>query len=375
MAGHRGGTKPDFLVMLMSIAKTVVMPRERIVSAAPEGEEENRLNYALRPLKFAQYVGQETLIKKLRIAVEAARSRKEPVDHTLLHGPPGLGKTTLAHVIANEVGAKVHVTNGPALTKGVDLVGILTKLNHGDVLFIDEIHRLSAVVEEYLYPAMEDFKVDVTLDQGAHARTMTIPLPPFTLIGATTRLGLLTGPMRGRFGIAEHIEFYTPDALHEILRANAAKLTLESEDKALWELARRSRGTPRVANRLLRRARDYAAVEGTGKLTLPITKAALELAGIDDKGLDEQDRQFLRTIIEVYEGGPTGIEAVAATMGEERDTLEDVIEPYLLQNAFVIRTRQGRRATKLAYEHLKLKWRPPRDADGNGPTFFDADAG
>ena len=359
--------------MLMSIAKTVVMPRERVISGTSEGEDENRQNYALRPQKFGQYVGQESLIRKLRIAVEAARSRKEPVDHTLLHGPPGLGKTTLAHVIANEVGAQAHVTNGPALTKGADLVGILTKLNYGDVLFIDEIHRLSAVVEEYLYPAMEDFKVDITLDQGSHARTVTIPLPPFTLIGATTRIGLLTGPMRGRFGISEHIEFYSADALHEILRANAMKLELESDEKALWELARRSRGTPRVANRLLRRARDYAAVEGNGKLTLPITKAALELAGIDDKGLDEQDRQFLRTIIEVYEGGPVGVEAVAATMGEERDTLEDVIEPYLLQNAFVTRTRQGRRATKLAYEHLKLKWKPPREAEGNGPTMFDPD--
>jgi Holliday junction DNA helicase RuvB len=359
--------------MLMSIAKTVVMPRERIVSAGSEGEEENRLNYALRPQKFAQYVGQEQLIRKLRIAVEAARGRNEPVDHMLLHGPPGLGKTTLAHVVANEVGALVHVTNGPALTKGADLVGILTKLNRGDVLFIDEIHRLSAVVEEYLYPAMEDFKVDITLDQGAHARTVTIPLPPFTLIGATTRIGLLTGPMRGRFGISEHIEFYSPEALHEILQANALKLKLEADDKALHELARRSRGTPRVANRLLRRSRDFAAVEGNGKLTLAITKDALELAGIDDRGLDEQDRQFLKILIEVYDGGPTGIEAVAATMGEERDTIEDVIEPYLLQNAFVTRTRQGRRATKLAYEHLKLKWKPPHDVNGNGPTFFDTD--
>src|SRR5215210_2846961 len=256
--------------MTLSIAKTLVMPRERIVSPQPQGEEENTLNYALRPQKFEQYVGQEGLIEKLRIAVEAARTRKEPVEHCLLHGPPGLGKTTLAHVIANEVGGQCIVTNGPALTKGADLVGILTRLSYGDVLFIDEIHRLSAVVEEYLYPAMEDFKVDITIDQGAHARTMTIPIQPFTLIGATTRLGLLTGPMRGRFGISQHLEYYTPEALHEILRANCKLLKLDAEMLALRELSTRSRGTPRVANRLLRRVRDFAAVEGTGKLTLPI---------------------------------------------------------------------------------------------------------
>jgi Holliday junction DNA helicase RuvB len=350
------------------------MPRDRIVGGASAGAEEERLNYALRPTRFEQYIGQALLIRKLRIAVEAAKTRQEPVDHILLHGPPGLGKTTLAYVIANEVGAQVHVTNGPALTKGADLVGILTKLSRGDVLFIDEIHRLPAIVEEYLYPAMEDFRVDITIDQGAHARTMTIPLQPFTLVGATTRLGLLTGPMRGRFGISEHLDFYAPEALHEILKANARSLKIESEDKALWELARRSRGTPRVANRLLRRVRDYATVEGGGKITLPITKLALELAEIDAQGLDEQDRQFLRTLIEVYEGGPVGIEAVAASMGEERDTLEDVIEPYLLQNAFVTRTRQGRRATKVAYQHLGLKWKPPADPNGGQPTFFDADA-
>jgi len=345
------------------------MARERVISAEAQGEEEQRLNYALRPQSFAQYIGQESLIRKLRIAVIAARERGEPVDHTLLHGPPGLGKTTLAHVIANEVGAQVHVTNGPALSKGADLVGILTKLSRGDVLFIDEIHRLPAVVEEYLYPAMEDFKVDIPIDSGMHARTVTMPLEPFTLIGATTRIGLLTGPMRGRFGISEHIEFYSPEALHEILKANVVQLKLKAEDEALWELARRSRGTPRVANRLLRRSRDYAAVEGDGKLTLAITKDALKLAGIDDRGLDEQDRTFLRTLIDVYDGGPAGIEAVAATMGEERDTLEDVIEPFLLQNALVVRTRQGRRATKLAYEHLGLSYRPPADAD-SGPELF-----
>ena len=361
--------------MLMTIAKTVVMPRDRIVGAGSSGVEEEKFNYALRPQRFAQYVGQESLLRKLRIAVEAARGRGEPVDHMLLHGPPGLGKTTLAHVVANEVDSQLHVTNGPALTKGADLVGILTKLDFGDVLFIDEIHRLSAIVEEYLYPAMEDFKVDVTLDQGAHARTVTIPVQPFTLIGATTRIGLLTGPMRGRFGINEHLDFYSPEALHEILRANAKQLKLQAEEPALWELARRSRGTPRVANRLLRRVRDFAAVEADGRLTLPITQSALELAEIDEKGLDQQDRTFLRTLIDVYDGGPVGIDAVAATMGEERDTLEDVIEPFLLQQAFVTRTRQGRRATKLAYEHLGLKYVPPRHVDGEDPTLFARDNG
>lgn len=328
------------------------MARERILSGEPGGEEENRFNYALRPQRFDQYVGQPRLIEKLRIAVEAARLRKDPVEHTLLHGPPGLGKTTLSHVIANEVGAKLHVTAGPALTKGADLVGILTKLNHGDVLFIDEIHRLSAVVEEYLYPAMEDFKVDITLDQGSNARTVTIPLPPFTLIGATTRVGLLTGPMRDRFGIREHLEFYSPDELYTILRANCQLLSLEAEEAALDELSRRSRGTPRIANRLLRRVRDFATVKGNGVVSLELTRKALDLEAIDDRGLDEQDRQFLFTLIRVYDGGPAGIDALAATMGDESDTLEDVIEPYLLQQGLVTRTRQGRRATPESYAHL-----------------------
>jgi Holliday junction DNA helicase RuvB len=340
------------------------MPRERIVSGAATSEPEERFNYALRPQKFAQYIGQQTLIRKLKIAVDAAKGRKEPVEHMLLHGPPGLGKTTLAHVVANEMGATVHVTNGPALTKGADLVGILTKLGDGDVLFIDEIHRLPALVEEYLYPAMEDYKVDVTIDAGMHARTITMPIQRFTLIGATTRIGLLTGPMRGRFGISQHIDFYEPAALHEILRQNAKSLKLTSEDAALGELARRSRGTPRISNRLLRRVRDFAAVEADGKISLAVTKAALQLEGIDDRGLDDQDRAFLRTLIEVYDGGPAGIEAIAASLGEEVDTLVDVIEPYLLQSNFVLRTRQGRKATGLAYDHLGLK-RPVVKADSS----------
>jgi Holliday junction DNA helicase RuvB len=345
------------------------MPRERIISGVEQGKEENHFNFALRPQSFAQYVGQETLIRKLQIAVRAAQQRKESVEHTLLHGPPGLGKTTLAHVIANEVNAQVHVSNGPALTKPADLVGILTKLQQGDVLFIDEVHRLPAVVEEYLYSAMEDFKVDVTIDSGMHARTITMPLPHFTLIGATTRIGLLTGPLRDRFGIREHIQFYEVEALHQILQANAASLKLVADDKALWELAHRSRGTPRIANRLLRRVRDYAAVEAKGILTLDVTRLALKLEGIDERGLDEQDRQFLRTIIEIYGGGPVGIEAVAATMGEEAETLEDVIEPYLLQTALVTRTPRGRRAMKLAYEHLQLKYTPPPQAPLDSPLF------
>jgi Holliday junction DNA helicase RuvB len=251
------------------------------------------------------------------------------------------------------------------------LSGILNRLEQGDVLFIDEIHRLPAVVEESLYSAMEDFKIDLTMDSGMHARTITVPVKPFTLIGATTRIGLLTGPMRSRFGITSHIEFYSPVALHQILQKSAEMLKLQAEDASLKELAARSRGTPRIANRLLRRVRDFAAVEGTGKLTLAITRDALKLEGIDEKGIDEQDRQFLRTVIEVYEGGPVGIEAVAATMGEEVDTLVDVIEPFLLQTGFITRTRQGRRATKVAYEHLGLKYSPPKTVESGDELFDD----
>lgn len=363
------------------------MARERLISASPTSVDsagaadslgttnaagaENSPNHALRPQRFSQYVGQDKLIERLRIAVSAAKTRAEPMEHVLLHGPPGLGKTTLAHVVANEMGATVHVTNGPALTKGADLVGILTKLSAGDVLFIDEIHRLPAVVEEYLYPAMEDYKVDITLDSGMHARTITMPLPKFTLVGATTRIGLLTAPMRGRFSLPLNLSFYEPDALRTILSANAKVLGVEIEPAALMELSQRSRGTPRVANRLLRRVRDYAVVFKHPRVTADVCGKSLELEGIDTRGLDEQDRSYLRTLIDIYNGGPAGIEAIAATMGEEVDTLADVIEPFLLQTGMVMRTRQGRRATRSAYEHLGLSYAPPPAGEASAGLFAD----
>jgi Holliday junction DNA helicase RuvB len=349
------------------------MARERLISPTPTTADaaagsDLAPNHALRPQSFQQYVGQENIIERLRIAVTAARSRAEPMEHVLLHGPPGLGKTTLAHVIANEMAAKVHVTNGPALTKGADLVGILTKLAAGDVLFIDEIHRLPAVVEEYLYPAMEDYKVDITLDSGMHARTITMPLPKFTLVGATTRIGLLTAPMRGRFSLPLNLTFYDAASLRTILAANAKLLGVDVDSGALDELSRRSRGTPRVANRLLRRVRDYAVVFKHPRVTADVCAKSLELEGIDARGLDEQDRSYLKTLIDIYSGGPAGIEAIAATMGEEVDTLADVIEPFLLQTALIMRTRQGRRATKTAYDHLGLPYTPPPET---APALFD----
>ncbi len=331
------------------------MAKERIISGQSTGVAEEQLNKALRPRRLDEYVGQPKLVEKLAITLEAVRQRGEPMEHVLLHGPPGLGKTTLAHIIANELGTQLTVTSGPALTKPGDLVGVLTKLAARDVLFIDEVHRLPAVVEEYLYSAMEDFKIDVPIDSGMHAKVITLPLKPFCLIGATTRAGLLSGPMRSRFGITHNLEFYPAPELEKILRRSADLLGLSAPPlEVLGSVANRSRGTPRIANRLLRRVRDYAQVRGDGLLTIPLVDEALRLEGVDELGLDELDRKYLRVIGEIYRGGPVGLEAVAASLGEDAGTLEDMVEPYLLQLGFLARTRKGRQLTQRAGAHLGL---------------------
>ncbi|MDG1360021.1 MAG: Holliday junction branch migration DNA helicase RuvB [Phycisphaerales bacterium] len=308
----------------------------------------------VRPRSIAEYVGQAALIERLTIAIEAVKQRKEAMEHVLLHGPPGLGKTTLAHVIANEMGTTAWVTSGPALNKAADLVGTLTKLGEGDVLFIDEIHRLPPAVEEYIYPAMEDFKVDFTVDSGMHAKVITLTLKPFTLIGATTRAGMLTQPLRARFGITHHLEYYPVADLIEILHRAVGRMGIESVDASGFDaIATRSRGTPRVALRLLRRVRDFAQVRGTGRIDAAAVASALKLEGVDELGLDEIDRKYLGVLADVYEGGPAGLEAIAATMGGDAGTLEDVVEPYLLQIGFLSRTPRGRKLTAAGASHLR----------------------
>ncbi|QTA91863.1 Holliday junction branch migration DNA helicase RuvB [Desulfonema magnum] len=307
---------------------------------------------SLRPKRLPDYIGQTDTVETLKIAIEAAKKRNEPLDHVLFHGPPGLGKTTLAHIIANEMGGNLTVTSGPALEKGGDLIGILTHLEAGDILFADEIHRIPKAVEEFLYPAMEDFAVDFVFDKGVHARSHRYRLQRFTFVGATTRVGLLSAPLRDRFGIFRSLDFYSEADLMKICKRSAALLEVGINNDGATELAKRSRGTPRIVNRLLKRVRDYAQVRADGTITKKTVSAALSLEGVDEKGLTNLDRRYLKTIIEFYNGGPVGIEAIAATLQEETDTLVDVVEPYLLKIGLMIRTSSGRKASKHAYKHL-----------------------
>ncbi len=349
------------------------MARKRVVDAKAQKEDATPIavgRLPLRPLTFDDYIGQRDLVEKLSITIEAVRQRDEPMEHVLLHGPPGLGKTTMAHLIAREMGTRAYTASGPALSKAGDLIGTLTRLKRHDVLFIDEIHRLPATVEEYIYPAMEDFRIDVTVDTGRHAKVVTIHLEPFTLIGATTRAGLLSGALRNRFGITHHLQFYSPEDLVEILRRAVKLLKIDQIAPTVLEvIAARSRGTPRVTLRLLRRVRDFAHVRASGRMDDAVVGDALALEGVDELGLDGLDRAYLRTLAETYRGGPAGLEAIAATLSEDSGTLEDVVEPFLLQIGFLARTRQGRRLTASGALHMGV--RPPASARLNEqPLLF-----
>ena len=336
------------------------MTDERIIAAGAT-REDDAADASIRPRRLDEYLGQQTVREQLKIYIEAAKRRGEALDHVLIFGPPGLGKTTLSHVIANELGVSLRTTSGPVIERAGDLAALLTNLQPHDVLFIDEIHRLQPAIEEVLYPAMEDYQIDIMIGEGPAARSIKLDLPPFTLIGATTRAGLLTAPLRDRFGIVQRLEFYSPEELTKIVRRSAQILGIACDPDGAAEIARRSRGTPRIANRLLRRVRDFAQVMADGVITRPVADAAMQMLKVDPEGFDTLDRRMLMTIIESFDGGPVGVESLAAALSEERGTLEDVIEPYLIQQGFLIRTARGRMASRKAYLHMGLKPRmePP----------------
>lgn len=340
------------------------MSDSRVV--APQAKPDDRLDMAMRPRALAEVIGQEQVIDNLTILIAAAIKRGEPLDHVMFYGPPGLGKTTLAHVLANEMGVNIRITAGPAVERAGDLAAILTNLQGGDILFIDEIHRLGRAVEEVLYPAMEDFAIDIIIGKGPSARSIRLKLPRFTVVGATTRLALVSSPLRGRFGAVYRLDYYKIEAMRQIVERASGLLQVKTDGEGVEEIASRARGTPRVALRLLRRVRDYTQVRADGMITRSVAIKALNLLNVDPLGLDDVDRRVLRTIIEKYSGGPVGLNTIAASIGEEADTIMDVVEPYLLQLGFLDRTPQGRVATKLAYEHLNL----PFSAEGQQPNLF-----
>jgi len=344
---------------------------DRIVAASSR-ERDEQLDRAIRPLRLAEYIGQPVVREQMDLFIRAAKGRQEALDHTLIFGPPGLGKTTLANIIAEEMGVSIKSTSGPVLERPGDLAALLTNLEAGDVLFVDEIHRLSPIVEEVLYPAMEDFQLDIMIGEGPAARSIKLDLPPFTLVGATTRAGMLTNPLRDRFGIVQRLEFYSTEDLATIVSRSAGILGLPTEPEGAFEIARRARGTPRIANRLLRRVRDFAQVRGKGEITRQIADLALNMLDVDERGFDHQDRRLLLTLIEKFDGGPVGIDSLAAAISEERHTIEDVLEPYLIQQGYIMRTPRGRVVTRHAYLHFGLNL-PKRMNETPTPDLFDGD--